>query len=90
MSRRQLVARENCRNWNKTFPPGTEVIDFDGSVRRTASAAGLGLRDVPSVFLEGGPEEPVPIGRLKVPGYVTVVGKRRTNESPTTQIGGTP
>lgn len=81
MSQRQLRARETVRNWNRQFPPGTLVI-FQGRERRTWAPAGLGARDMPSVFLDGEPDEAVPLDQLDVPGYTVVTGKKRTKERP--------
>lgn len=71
----RIRAIESCRNWNALFPPGTEVT-FDGRQARTWSPAGLGARDEPVIFLDG-IEEPVPLGRCEVPGWVKVYGRKR-------------
>lgn len=83
MSARQRNAQDTVRNWNETFAVGVTVI-FDGRQRKTWSHAGLGMKDAPSVFLEGDPVEPVPLERLTVPGYVMnpVDRRKRPNESP--------
>lgn len=57
-------------------------MEFEGEEIATWSHAGLGMKDEPSVWLEGGPEEPVPITRLKVPGWDLVPKSMVKKEGP--------
>lgn len=63
----RIRATETCRNWNKNFPIGTEVL-LDGKRYKTWSHAAMGLKFEPGVFLDG-IEELVPLSRLTVPGW---------------------
>ena len=67
-------AIETCRNWNQAFPIGTKAA-LEGNGVVLWSHAGLGLKDEPSVFIEG-EQEAVPISRLSVPGWVMVNAKK--------------
>lgn len=68
MSVNSQRAGQTVRNWNAVFPPGT-VVEYQGQKRKTWSPAGMGMRYEPSVFLDGEPEEPVPLAILTVPGW---------------------
>ena len=82
MSANRIRATETVRNWNIQFRPG-QVVIFLGKKAKTWGPAGLGWKDVPSVFLDL-PEvpEPVPLDRPDVPGCHVTIGKKRTNERP--------
>lgn len=75
------AALESVRNWNKAFRIG-QVVMFDGKEYRTWSHAALAgekpYAGQPAVFLAGGPETPVPLHRLQVPGCEwTIIDKRK-------------
>lgn len=63
----RVRALQYVRNWNEAFRPGQTVV-FEGKPHKTESPAGLGLKDVPAVFING-VQEPVPLDRLDVPGW---------------------
>lgn len=71
---------ETVRNWNATFPVGHAVI-FEGREYRTWSHAGIGGEKPhagrPVVLLDGGPDAPVLLDSLQIPGYETQVVDRR-------------
>jgi hypothetical protein len=83
MSVNRVRAVESCRNWNAVFPPGTPVV-YAGLKAKTWSFAGLGMKDVPCVFLDIKEQTPIPLDLLEVPGWERSA-KKRTNERPKQQ-----
>lgn len=68
---------ETIRNFNRTFPIGTLVV-FQGRQLKTWGPAGIGAKGEPSIFLANGPDEPVPISQLQIPGYeCTIIDRRK-------------
>ncbi len=70
----RILAEEACRKWSENFRIGQDVI-FEGKPHKTESHAGSNYKGQPCVFISG-VEEPVPLDRLEVPGWVRSNKKR--------------